>query len=258
MRKILFFCLSSVVSVSFAGSMGDLATYDQNWSGFYVGGNLGGIWSDFNGSASTSAASIIPASFQIYNANSSSVIGGGQLGYNWQMQRLILGTEVSVDGMNLSQSHTLTSAEVPNLITWDYTAGDIFSSKMDWQVEWVGRIGVPVQKWLPYGLAGVAFTQAEVQAVIVPVTQGGVFFPGTSGSSTKTLVGGVVGVGTDYAISDHIRAGLEYRYSFYGNETYPLGVNAVGPVGSGFVLSPMSANMNMNTSQVVARLNYQF
>src|SRR5262245_20248933 len=49
------------------------------WTGFYIGGNLGDSWSagdltytqPFAGSVAT-------------NNNGSSVVGGGQIGYNWQ------------------------------------------------------------------------------------------------------------------------------------------------------------------------------
>ena len=57
-----------------------------NWSGFYVGGNVGYGWGDGNTDFSFLPT---PAAFGFNNttlgARSTGVIGGAQLGYNWQI-----------------------------------------------------------------------------------------------------------------------------------------------------------------------------
>src|SRR5229473_2443865 len=58
----------------------------SNWSGFYVGGNLGYGWGDGNTAVSFLPS---PADFGDNNttlgARSTGVTGGAQLGYNWQI-----------------------------------------------------------------------------------------------------------------------------------------------------------------------------
>src|SRR5215471_10604661 len=55
-----------------------------NWTGFYIGGNLGGAWED-----TTLTDSHFGVSF---SNNRSGFIGGGQIGYNWQVSpQFVLG-----------------------------------------------------------------------------------------------------------------------------------------------------------------------
>lgn len=256
-KKIIVMHFYMASSILYAGSMGNLSSCPPDWSGFYVGINLGDIWSQSTGSITTAAIPNHPSSSQPFNANKNAFIGGGQLGYNGQLNRWILGTEVSFNGMTLNKSHTLTASEIPANPAWDYTADDIFSQNISWQVEWVGRLGLPVHRTLLYGLAGIAVTQSTLKSTIISVTQSNIVYPATFGSDSKVLVGGAVGAGADYAVASNIQLGIEYRYSFYGNQSYPLGLNAVGPVGVPYVYSPVNGKMNLNTNQVVLRLNYQ-
>src|SRR5215470_15217165 len=50
-----------------------------NWSGFYFGGHIGGVWSDPNW---TDVSGIPP--FISGSHNASGFLGGGQVGFNWQ------------------------------------------------------------------------------------------------------------------------------------------------------------------------------
>src|SRR5213076_870157 len=58
------------------------------WTGLYAGVNLGGAW--------TSGPSM------------SGVIGGGQVGYNWQLGSVVLGAEADIQGADLNSSRVLT------------------------------------------------------------------------------------------------------------------------------------------------------
>ena len=121
--------LSLTASSLWAGSMGDAV--EQQWAGLYVGGNIGGIWSQFNGpvtAAAFPAGPIVnPASIHQFHANSSSFMGGGQLGYNWQLNNIVFGTEISAEGMNLKRAHTLNANEVVSNLDV-FSPGDSFSS----------------------------------------------------------------------------------------------------------------------------------
>src|SRR5262245_30808817 len=52
------------------------------WTGFYIGGNIGGAWAN---SSLSDQATILT-----YTTNHSGFIGGGQLGYNYQIRNLVL------------------------------------------------------------------------------------------------------------------------------------------------------------------------
>lgn len=91
----------------------------SNWSGFYVGGNLGYGWGDENTDFSFLPG---PASFDLNNgsvgARSTGVIGGAQAGYNWQIGSLVTGLEADIQGTGIkgsaSAAPTLLGIGLPN------------------------------------------------------------------------------------------------------------------------------------------------
>src|SRR5262245_52118996 len=88
-----------------------------NWSGFYIGANVGGAWGSFDPATSTVfspigyfAASSVPAVNAVGNQriNPSNVIGGVQAGYNWQAGRFVAGVEADINSFRLSGGATGT------------------------------------------------------------------------------------------------------------------------------------------------------
>ena len=78
-----------------------------NWSGAYVGAQLGYAWSDVD--ARDFSPAVIPNSVR-YGYDVDGFIGGGYLGFNWQTQGLVLGLEADVEYTDLddrdgSRSH---------------------------------------------------------------------------------------------------------------------------------------------------------
>jgi len=62
------------------------------WTGFYLGGNIGGAWRNDNFSDTLSG-------LNFSNGNNNGVfIGGGQLGFNWQVSNFVVGFEWDIDG----------------------------------------------------------------------------------------------------------------------------------------------------------------
>src|SRR5262249_13635116 len=63
------------------------------WTGFYVGSNIGGAWAHRD-----VTDSLFGINFN--NGNNDGVfIGGAQLGYNWQINYVVLGFEWDFDGL---------------------------------------------------------------------------------------------------------------------------------------------------------------
>ena len=107
-----------------------------NWSGFYIGGNLGAgladsSWSDpFTGGHNT--------------FDKSGFIGGGQIGANWQINVLVLGIEGDFDWTGLKGSgHD--------------SVGNTINTDTQWTSTVTGRIGAAFDRLLVYGKGGVAF-----------------------------------------------------------------------------------------------------
>src|ERR1700687_4160923 len=104
MRKLLIgisISLGTVVSVTAA----DLPVYTKappyvatyNWTGFYLGGNIGYGWGRSDTTASLNDPGGVPPGIALAAVNPifnlDGVIGGGQVGYNWQTGNWVFGIE---------------------------------------------------------------------------------------------------------------------------------------------------------------------
>ena len=78
-----------------------------SWTGTYVGANLGGVWGtfDFNPATMNNLTGVVTVPAQVSQSNSS-VIGGFQAGYNWQVGQWVLGFEQDFQFTGLKQSFT--------------------------------------------------------------------------------------------------------------------------------------------------------
>jgi outer membrane immunogenic protein len=190
-----------------------------NWTGFYIGGNIGGgfadsRWSDpFGGPHNT--------------FNDSGFIGGGQVGYNAQFNWLVLGVEGDFDWTNLKGSGT-------------DSIGDSINTKTEWTSTATGRIGAAFDRLLVYGKGGVAFAQDRS-------TLNDVF--GGSASTSQTRTGWTAGAGLEYALDRNWSAKVEYDYLGFGSQTLNLGTPA---------LAGYATNASLNVQEVKAGINYHF
>jgi outer membrane immunogenic protein len=193
LRKIL---LASAALVAFAGaaSAADmparmatkavpyLAVY--NWTGFYVGANLGYGWArDTAGGAST---------------NLNGVIGGGQIGYNWQMNNLVVGLETDFQGSGQKASASGVGFSVTERVRYFGTVR--------------GRIGYAWDRTLLYATGGYAYTNVGGDLTVGAVTA----------STNTTKSGYTVGAGLEYAFAGPWSAKIEYLYVDSGTTSLTL------------------------------------
>src|SRR5262249_60216225 len=78
-------------------------------------------------------------------------IGGGQVGYNFQDHRVVVGIEAAMSGANFDRS--FPSPYFP--------ATDVWSSKVTWLGTVTGRVGYGFDTWLPYVKGGFAAGNVE-------------------------------------------------------------------------------------------------
>jgi outer membrane protein OmpA-like peptidoglycan-associated protein len=239
-----------------------------NWGGPYVGLNVGGEWSKLGSSVSVAPtpAGTLPGSAAIPGSSISfgggagaNVTGGGQVGYNWQFNNLVVGVEGDIRGGGPSHSTTLGALPAG---TANFVTGDSFRASSSWNASVRGRIGYAWDPVLIYATGGVAFADASIKANFVPTTAGGLAFPGSSGSASSTLIGPTVGGGLEYAVTPNISVGGEYRYTDYGSKTYNLGQLATVGVGPAtaptFATEPVSGKVSMRDNTVLFKVNYRF
>jgi outer membrane immunogenic protein len=152
------------------------AIYD--WTGFYVGGHVGFISTD----------------------GDSGFLGGGQAGFNYQVGQWVFGVEgqMSATSIRNSAGGVITLNGVP--------MGRVGAEgSLDWVSTLAGRAGFAFDRWLVYGKLGAAWAHGSASAF---VTGPGV---GTSISTSDTVSGWMLGLGTEYALRNNWSAKIEYN-----------------------------------------------
>ena len=87
-----------------------------NWTGFYVGGNIGGAWANRD-----VTDTFLGVNFNNGN-NNGAFIGGGQLGFNWQVSNFVLGLEWDIDGV--ANNNNTGSVFIPAVGTIQVTSNN--------------------------------------------------------------------------------------------------------------------------------------
>jgi opacity protein-like surface antigen len=217
------------------------------WTGTYVGGDIGGIWGNFALSPTTAdnltGAIGAPGTM---NINNSSLIGGFQAGYNWQIGQWVLGLEQDYQFTGLKQ--TFSFAAPAGL----FLAGDSMAVKTDYLAATRGKLGVVWDRALIYAAGGLETGEFDVTSVYVARAAGGSPALGFT-DANKLHFGFNVGAGIDYAVTDNVFLGVEYRYLDLGKETYNLG--AFTPAGA--PAQTVSNSVGLTASEVTARLNFK-
>jgi outer membrane immunogenic protein len=235
-----------------------------NWSGFYIGGNLGGNWAHYDAGASTDTVTTIedtnPPFTQVlgvrsFDRSDTAFIGGGQAGYNFQFGIFVLGVEGDLEGMSGGGERTILT---PHPTGIDFAARSFGRS---WSASGGLRAGVTWKQFLLYATGGGAFTDVRMHVLD---GEGGPA-PGAlpvGSSSDATVAGWTAGVGAEYAITKAISVALEYRHAGFGSESYtppPGSAPILGSIGMGsnhFVFHATSVDLSEN--QLTLRVNFLF
>jgi outer membrane immunogenic protein len=228
-----------------------------NWTGCYIGGNVGGKWVRTSGSVDvgptgTGTGLGAPGRVLFGEVNSTTLIAGGQVGCNYQVpgSNWVLGLEGDFDWHRWSRSNTLVGTQ-----PFPFVAGDIFDIRSRWQASARGRIGYAWDRLLLYVTGGAAFTEVDVGTNFIAT---GVF-PATIATHNKTLFGATVGGGFEYAFTNNFSAGIEGRYTWYGTQTYNAGLVATifTPATGAFTFAPATQTYKLDTFEVMGKLNFK-
>jgi outer membrane immunogenic protein len=221
-----------------------------NWSGCYIGGNVGGKWGNTTTDVNSGAVPGNTAAAVSFGRDRTdgTFIGGGQIGCNWQTGAWVFGLEGDADWQRMRQTRTLAGAPPA-----PFLAGDLFDLRSNWQASARGRVGYAWDRWMLYVTGGAAFTDLSVGNTFIP----SLGVPaGSTGSDKKTIVGATLGGGMEYAFSNNWSFGVEARYSWYGNQTFNTGLMTIGPAPLTF--APITQTVRYETFEVTGRLNWKF
>ncbi|MBR0788822.1 porin family protein [Bradyrhizobium manausense] len=186
-----------------------------SWTGFYVGGNVGGQWGSANAATTTLdppltyfATSSVPviAAVGAQRINSSSVTGGFTAGYNWQVSNAVFGLEGDINYFGFKGGAS-GSAIYPCCAPTSFTINSQVSA--DWLATIRGRIGfLATPSWLIYATGGVAIADVKGNFNFTDT-----FAAATeSGAIRDTRVGWTAGVGGEYAVGNGWSLKAEYLY----------------------------------------------
>ncbi len=240
-RALEFFAVIGVIILSQSSGAAErpgkpaAATPPYNWSGWYVGANLGYGQSNANWTNQQNTTLFGDyVSGQGFSNAMSGIVGGGQIGYNVQRGRWVYGIEAMLDASAIKgtfDSNIPTSA-----------MDDRFEARIKALMLFTGRAGYTWNNILAYGKAGIA--TAKISASVsdsVGVSTG-------SGSDSQWRSGPTLGLGIEYGIAPNLSFGVEYDYIRLSSSTFQLG----GSGGS--YLWDVDVR---NVSLLMAKLNYR-
>lgn len=191
-----------------------------NWTGFYVGVNVGYGWGTDHTvlTTDTDGAPGGPFSALLNQANNvaakpAGIIGGAQAGYNWQQGRTLVGVEADVSGTDI---HSSSDFSGPVGVT-RFVHSD---QRLEWLATLRGRIGfLATEQFLLYATGGLAVGQVNTNASLTTTVPNnvpaclaaniGVCF-GTSDRSTR--IGWTAGAGGEFAFSPNWSVKAEYLF----------------------------------------------
>jgi outer membrane immunogenic protein len=285
MKKVILASAIAVLGFGSVASAADLpvkappAPVPQvwNWSGFYIGGNVGGSFSDNNidydmpfttpgnsfGSCGVVTGTPVlsgPNPFDLSSncSGGSSVIGGGQIGYNWQMAAWVFGLEADGEWQKvIAHSFVRFGSNPAAGAPMGSVATDTayFRSEQDALGTFRGRIGWSGGNWLVYATGGLAVggvkhsaTEVLSPGIACPVVSGNC----RTGNDSTTKWGWTVGAGSELMLDRNWSVGLEYLYVDLGNSTITL-----APAG-GFFFNTSSIKFDDREHIVRLKLNYHF
>jgi outer membrane immunogenic protein len=245
MKKILI-ALSALAAISGSASAADLAArpYDKapsmiaasyDWSGFYMGINGGGGWSNKCWDITESLGFPINPSFREGCHNATGGTAGGQIGYRVQSAAWVFGLEAQGNWADFRGSNTSLFFLAPNANRSRVQAFGLFT----------GQVGYSWNTFLLYVKGGGAVTGDRYDG-INSIT--GVRFD----TASETRFGGAVGIGGEYAFTPSWSFALEYDHLFMGTRNISL--------YSTVVPSPLTRidRIRQDVDIVTARINYRF
>ncbi|WP_312161765.1 porin family protein [Phenylobacterium sp.] len=219
----LKFLLTAAGCASLLAPASAMAQDFYDWTGFYIGGNLGASWGDTSiktkvepGNGTTP---IDPRDVAALNAatsdddNDTGFTGGIQGGYNYQSGNWVFGLETDVGWMDIGQSRSNTYA-LPSILNPPIAATISQEVSTDWVWTLRPRIGYASGPYMIYGTAGLAVSKVQVKA---SYADNRTIANNASFSDKDTKTGWAAGLGGAYAVSDNMSARAEWLYTDFGD-----------------------------------------
>jgi outer membrane immunogenic protein len=202
-----------------------------NWSGIYIGGNLGAAW--------TGGSFTDPAGNTFSGTSSAQFVGGGQVGANYEFWGgAVIGVEADFDW--LANTGT-TSSTI--LDTFGNT--DSLTANNRWLTTVTGRLGYAFDRVLVYGKGGGAWVGASTPTITI---NGAPF-----STNINSNWGWTAGAGVEWAFWGAWSVRAEYDYVGLNSQSFTVPATAPGAI-AGDVFTGNSRSVQLLT----AGINYKF
>jgi opacity protein-like surface antigen len=189
-----------------------IASRPMNWTGFYIGGHLGGGFSDAQWSDPFGSST--PGRFGFSNiagfgdsTHATGPLAGGQIGADWQTGHLVLGVQADASAAQMHGENTCFSGI--GGIDCQHSVNSLGTI--------AGRLGYAWDRSLVYAKAGGAWTNTTYSLFgdTNALTLG-------AGNTTLDTWGWTVGGGIEYAVTNHWIAFAEYDHIGLSATTVPF------------------------------------
>jgi outer membrane immunogenic protein len=264
----------AIASTLLIASMGSAAAADMpvkalpvapviySWTGFYIGGNLGGAWNSTRddvyptGCFVTATTCGGPITNNVLRSdsvrlNGSGFTGGAQAGYNWQRDRWVWGVEGDINYLGINDGSSINRPVLAPLV------GNFIHSETDklgWFGTLRGRAGITVTpSFLLYGTGGLAFGGVKSATAVSFSTTADTY----AGALDDTRVGWTLGVGGEWIVAPKWSIKAEYLYVDLGKAGYNNACTNVA-VCSAFTPQPAyQTDLRLRENIVRVGLNYK-
>jgi high affinity Mn2+ porin len=188
-----------------------------DWTGFYVGANVGASTgrTDWNATEAGAAVPTLNGAINLFNSfdafqGAGSYFVGMQAGYNYMLpSRFLIGFEADFSAPNtLAGTQTIASALIGQA-SYNDTVLDFGTAR--------GRIGYAFGRWMVYGTGGVAWAYDRLtRTQLAGTPAGGTADVGTSEAALLWRWGWAAGAGIEVPIAPNWSAKVEYLAVEFG------------------------------------------
>ena len=252
-----------------------------NWAGFYAGLNGGYSWGRANTSIAPFAGIFPVTAFAPFRQDVNGGLAGGQVGYNWQLDRTwVVGLEGDMQWSGERSSTSLTSVGprygafdtgLPNPRGPDFNAIATQIANLSYDLQWFatfrGRAGVLADpQTLLYVTGGLAVGEFKYTAQTTTSVQvfgfgstgttpfgAPIVLAGAAASSSDTRVGWTAAAGLERKFSPNWSGESEYLYMDFGSKTYFAGTVNQADVSFHDHIFRAGINYEFNPSPVIAK-----
>jgi outer membrane immunogenic protein len=223
----------------------------SNWTGFYIGGNVGGSIGIANSTDTLTGAPTAAAS--VTNNERIALpgaIGGGQVGYNWQAGTWLLGVEGDWQWSNEEATSSRLGQVGPALVA--FTATD--QERIRDLATVRGRVGFIHGDYLWFATGGGAWSRVESNFSLTATAPAIAFAPPVLAGFRSNKSGWTVGGGVETLLAGNWSAKLEYLYVDLGtvSNVFAIPTAAAGVFGVNAVSERVSEHI------IRVGVNYRF